>query len=334
MINYNQIHQVHLEISSLCNASCPWCPRNFWGFPYNGGYPEVNFTLDNAKKIFSPKFLKQLKMIRINGNFGDIVMNPEGADIVEYFFTNNSNLEVTISTNGSGRSKNFWTKLARTKAKISFCLDGLNDTHHLYRQNTSWTQIIKNAKIFIDSGGHAIWKFIKFDHNKHQIEECRNLSKELGFVQFDLIETTRNSAPVFDKKGKLVHVLGNYTGSTNFEVLLYKKKTDLILLEDIVEDRMPKTKISCMAQELKEIYIAATGEVYPCCWTGMSPNTFGHGQYHQAANAQLIPLIAKNNALEYELKDCIDWFNNIKQSWQIGNYHNGRLVICDDNCGK
>jgi hypothetical protein len=89
-----------------------------------------------------------------------------------------------------------------------------------------------------------------------------------------------------------------------------------------------------MAQELKEIYIAATGEVYPCCWTGMSPNTFGHGQYHQAANAQLIPLIAKNNALEYELKDCIDWFNNIKQSWQIGNYHNGRLVICDDNCGK
>ena len=51
MISYQDIRDVHLEISSLCNASCPWCPRTFWGYTYNGGYPEVNLTLDNAKKI-------------------------------------------------------------------------------------------------------------------------------------------------------------------------------------------------------------------------------------------------------------------------------------------
>ena len=53
MILYNDIKDVHLEISSLCNASCPWCPRTFWGYPYNGGYPEVNLTLDHAKKILT-----------------------------------------------------------------------------------------------------------------------------------------------------------------------------------------------------------------------------------------------------------------------------------------
>jgi hypothetical protein len=89
VIQFNEIRDVHLEISSLCNASCAWCPRNFWGYPYNGGYPELNLTLDHAKTIFSPDFLQQLTSIRINGNFGDIVMNPQGADIVDYFFSVN-----------------------------------------------------------------------------------------------------------------------------------------------------------------------------------------------------------------------------------------------------
>jgi MoaA/NifB/PqqE/SkfB family radical SAM enzyme len=186
MINFYEIRNVHLEISSLCNASCPWCPRTFWGYPYNDGYPEVNFSLSNAKKIFTLDLLKQLSSITINGNFGDIVMNPEGADIVEYFSGNNPNLSITISTNGSARSKEFWQRLATARAKVEFCLDGLEDTHHLYRQNTSWNTVIKNAKIFIDAGGDAAWKFIKFKHNLHQIDDCRNLSTQLVFKKFIL----------------------------------------------------------------------------------------------------------------------------------------------------
>lgn len=64
MIEYKDIRDVHLEISTLCNASCPWCPRTFWGYPYNGGYPELVLTLENAKKIFSHDFLLQLTSIR------------------------------------------------------------------------------------------------------------------------------------------------------------------------------------------------------------------------------------------------------------------------------
>ena len=67
MIDYEEIRDVHFEISSLCNASCPWCPRTFWGYPYNAGYPEVNFTLENTKTVFTEDFLKQLLSIKING---------------------------------------------------------------------------------------------------------------------------------------------------------------------------------------------------------------------------------------------------------------------------
>jgi hypothetical protein len=51
-------------------------------------------------------------------------------------------------------------------------------------------------------------------------------------------------------------------------------------------------------------------------------------------NQQLTALVAKNNALEYSLQQCIEWFNQIQESWKISNYNQGRLVICDDYCGS
>ena len=53
MYKLSDIRDIHLEISSLCNARCPLCPRNFHGYPYNDGYIERNLTLDDVKKILN-----------------------------------------------------------------------------------------------------------------------------------------------------------------------------------------------------------------------------------------------------------------------------------------
>lgn len=333
MIAYQDIRDVHLEISSLCNASCPLCPRTFWGYSFNAGYPEVNVTLDHAKKIFSKDFLTQLTSIRINGNFGDIVMNPEGPDIVEYFVSINPNLKITISTNGGARDQTFWTRLAKSGVTVYFCLDGLEDTHHLYRQNTVWATVIRNAQTFIAAGGDAIWKMIPFDHNRHQIKQCRALSKELGFTQFLLLPDGRDTGPVFNNHGELTHVIGTYTGEKDFEILYHEKKAYKIILEDILPGRIPAKSLNCETKRLKSIYVAANGDVSPCCFLGFYPKTYGAHRFHEAANAQLIPLIAKNNALEYPLEECIEWFKSVKNAWEIDNYEQGRLVICDESCG-
>ena len=334
MIAYDEIRDVHLEIATLCNAACPWCPRNFWGYPYNGGYPELWLSLDQTKKIFQPSFIQQLTSVRINGNFGDIVMNPQGVDIIEYLRQNNSNMKITVSTNGSARDSEFWRRLACCRAEVLFALDGLADTHSLYRQNTIWSVVVRNAKTFIDAGGRAVWKMIRFKHNHHQIEACRKMSMELGFAGFSLLDEGRDSAPVFDQNGKLRHVMGNYDGETRFEVLFYKKKHDTVMLEDIITGRQPKSALTCETKRLKSIYVAANGDVSPCCFTGFYPNSYGHGQYHQAANAQLAPLIHKNNAIHYPISECIKWFEEIEQRWKVRDYADGRLVICDDNCGS
>ena len=332
MYSVSEIRHVHLEISTLCNASCPWCPRTFWGYPYNGGYPELNLTLKHAQHIFTPEFLSQLTGIMINGNYGDAVMNPETPDIVEYFRQHNNDLIIEISTNGSARNAEFWTRLAQANAHILFALDGLNDTHHLYRQNTSWATVIKNAQTFIQAGGVATWKMIEFDHNLHQVDQCKRLSQTLGFKNFQLVNQGRNTAPVFNKQGKLTHVLGKYTGEKEFAVLFHKKINNTVLLEDIVKNRTPAT-IECTVKKQRSVYIAANGDVSPCCHTGFYPHAYGAGQYHQAANNQLKSIIKKNNALEYSLKECIEWFAEIEKTWSIPAFEQGRLVICNDVCG-
>jgi MoaA/NifB/PqqE/SkfB family radical SAM enzyme len=333
MIEYNNIRDVHLELSTLCNAACPLCPRNFRGYPYNDGYPEINFTLKNAHTIFKPAFLKQLTRIWINGNYGDIVMNPEAVDIVRYFREHNQSLVIDISTNGSARNSQFWKTLASLNANVFFCLDGLEDTHHLYRQNTVWSTIIKNAQTFIEAGGKATWKFIKFDHNIHQLEACRQLSKDLKFSNFQTVDHGRNIGPVFNKDGKHTHTIGSYSGPTEFKILFHKKKTDEVLLEDIIDVRTPSESVKCFSVTYQSIYIAANGDVSPCCWTGFYPKTFGRGEYHQALNAQLSPLVSNNNALEHSLETTIEWFENVKQQWNNKTFEQGRLVVCDDNCG-
>lgn len=332
MYNIEDIRHVHLEISSLCNASCPLCPRNFYGYDYNDGYVEHNMTLAEAKQIFEPEFIKQLEKIIINGNFGDAVMNPETPDIVEYFRSCSSTVEISISTNGGARDQAFWSKLANLRTKVFFCIDGLEDTHSLYRQNTVYSTVLKNADIFIRADGYAVWKMIKFDHNRHQQARAEILSQQLGFKQFQLIDHGRNQAPVFDKNKKLTHTIGTPV-IVDFDTLYRTRTQDDVLLEDIVHGRTVKP-IQCQVKKQKSIYVSSTGDVYPCGYLGFSPKTYGHGHYHQAANAQFKDLVKENNALEYDLAHCIAWFDSIEKTWSIPTFEAGRLVICNDVCGQ
>jgi MoaA/NifB/PqqE/SkfB family radical SAM enzyme len=332
MYSFSDIRHVHLEISSLCNAACPLCPRNFYGYEFNDGYVEHNMTLIEAKQIFRPDFVQQLDEIYINGNFGDAVMNPETVDIVEYFRSCSADLVISMSTNAGARDRKYWTTLAKLGIQVIFCIDGLEDTHSLYRQNTLYSTVIQNAKIFISAGGNAVWKMIKFDHNQHQHTTARQLSQQMGFKSFRLEDHGRNQAPVFDKNKQLSHTIGNPV-VVDFDRLWKSRTQDEVLLEDIVPGRTPKN-INCQVKKQKSIYISSTGDVYPCCFLGFNPKTYGHGHYHQAANAQFRDFVQQNNALEHDLEHCIAWFNSIEKTWSTSTFEAGRLVICNDVCGS
>ena len=335
LYSVEDIRKVHLEISSECNAACPQCPRNLYGYPHNNGYEEHSMTLAEAQKIFTPAFLNQLNAINVNGNLGDVVMCAEAVSIFKYFRQHmHKNASITVSTNGGARDRVFWTQLAELGVLVYFCLDGLEDTHSIYRRNTVYSTVIKNARAFIAAGGRAIWKMIDFDHSRHQQAQAQHLSVEMGFAHFQLIDHKRNIGPVFDADKKLVFVMGT-PDHTDFDII-YKLQASPDAVADVAGCPEPiKTPIVCKAVANKEIYINSIGEVYPCCYLGFNPRTYGHGShsYLNVVNTQLRPLVSRNSALEHTLAECLEWFDQVEKTWDKPTYAEGRLVACNNSCG-
>ena len=49
---------------------------------------------------------------------------------------------------------------------------------------------------------------------------------------------------------------------------------------------------------------------------------------------EVLEAIERNNANEYNLATCIEWFNHVSESWIKPTFADGRLKICNDVCGQ
>jgi molybdenum cofactor biosynthesis enzyme MoaA len=92
MIKYNEITDVHLEITSNCQASCPMCMRNFHGGMSNPNLKLRDMSIDEFKKIFSISFVNQLKQIYLCGNYGDPIINNHLIKMVKYIKDSNKTI--------------------------------------------------------------------------------------------------------------------------------------------------------------------------------------------------------------------------------------------------
>jgi MoaA/NifB/PqqE/SkfB family radical SAM enzyme len=263
MYSLETLSEINFELSSHCNSKCPQCPRYDIFGNVHKDLNVAHLDLDIIKKL-PLKQMKKLKTISLCGNFGDPLMHPDLNEIVNFF----QNQQISISTNASLRSKEWWTKLgAHKNIEVTFCIDGIESVHELYRRNTSYKKIIENAKAFIQAGGTARWQFIVFRHNEHQLNEAKKLSQEMGFKQIDFIYSdrfdTNNKWKVYDNNEYLYDLEKSLHQTTLRESLnapegeKYWKSLN-----------KNKGAISCVWSEARRLYIHSDGTVYPCCMLG------------------------------------------------------------------
>jgi len=327
MYKLTDIRDIHLEVTTKCQARCPMCPRRINGGTLNPLMTLVEIDLDTFKKWFSKDFICQLDSLFMCGNLGDPIIAEDCLAIFQYLRTTNPNIRLSMHTNGSARSTQWWAELAKLDIRVVFGIDGLEDTHSLYRIDTDWNRIIKNATAFIQAGGHADWHMLVFKHNEHQVEACRRLSAQLGFNLFQVKHTTRFTDikfPVLDDSGKTLYHLLPSTKTEEIlpEVLKYAKDMPM----DQVVDKS-SCVITCKAVKYKQIYVAASGNVGPCCWMDFKEKL--HKQYTRIDYMDKIGEFP--NLHEQSLEDIFNsgYFNRIENTWA-----NDPVYECAKQCGK
>lgn len=255
MYNIADIKSVHLEVTSRCQASCPMCARNIQGLD-NPWLELDEISFEQFKAWFPLDFIRQLDRLFMCGNLGDPIIAKDTLEIFQYLRETNPKISLGMNTNGSARNTEWWQTLAGLNVKVIFGIDGLEDTHNLYRIGTDFNKILDNAVNFIKAGGTAEWHMLVFKHNEHQVDRCQKLSQDLGFSDFKFKHTSRfreDKLNVLNKDGSTSHVL----------LPSIKSKTISKLLGNVLEET---TEISCKVLKEKSIYVNAKGQLVPCCW--------------------------------------------------------------------
>jgi MoaA/NifB/PqqE/SkfB family radical SAM enzyme len=290
------------------------CPRRINGGLLNPLISLNEITLDQFKEWFTVEFIQQLDSLFMCGNLGDPIIAQDCLEIFQYLRATNTNIRLSMHTNGSARNDQWWQSLAHTSVKVTFGIDGASDTHELYRIGTDYFKILHNASKFIQAGGEAEWHMLVFKHNKHQIEECRNTSIDTGFKKFTVKHTSRfkdNKFNVLDENGKTVNILY----PTEFSETLTSKVLSVT-----------HSKIECKANKYKQLYIGADGTVSPCCWLDFSwqlPNQDNRIDYMDAIGS--FPNL--NNISMTDIFN-LGYFKQIEDTWAVKP-----LIECSKQCG-
>jgi MoaA/NifB/PqqE/SkfB family radical SAM enzyme len=201
-----------------------------------------HLRVEQIQQHFSDRVIGNLDKMFMCGNYGDPAAGYYTMDIYRYFRKINPDIVLGMNTNGAVQSTFFWHALGglfnQPQDYCVFSIDGLEDTNPVYRKNVNWNKLMSNAEAFIAAGGSAHWDMLVYKHNQHQVDECEQLARDMGFRWF---------------RAKI------------------SKRGFTDRLEAPVEWQLPQTslgRIKCHALEERSMYIDAQGRVSACCWLG------------------------------------------------------------------
>ena len=271
MINYKDITRLDLETSSLCNAKCRVCNRRHNGIK-NQTFTETYMTIKQVKEWFSEDFIENLGLITMCGNYGDSMTNPDLISILKHFRSINPNLRFHMNTNASGRNATFWRELGEifsvNNSTVVFSVDGLEDTNWIYRKGTHWDKIVLAMETYISTGANSHWEFLVFRHNEHQVEEARQLAKDMGVTEFfakralgftnskDKDNNIIQSMKVYSRKGEYQYTIMPPAKTVyDVEKQFNKKNIGIVMPQNMLSDSEKVGYISDIKSDLEKSYI-------------------------------------------------------------------------------
>jgi len=216
------------------------------------------------------------------------------------------NARVSITTNGSYRSKDWWNELCGqldNRDLIRFSIDGVPENFTQYRINGDWASIETGIKTCVTQGITTEWKYIPFSYNTDSIKQAQQLSQKLGVSNFNV-----NPSDRFDNHTEHLIPVSDLLGKRFHNQQEFKKGS--------------QQSVEPECYQGKSYFITATGHFVPCCYIA------DHRFYYKTdfgKNSDLYDISHSTFSQMINRSNVVDFYKNILQD---------PLTVCQFNCPK
>jgi MoaA/NifB/PqqE/SkfB family radical SAM enzyme len=256
MLSLPKVIDVELELTTLCNAHCQLCYRNYTTFKEHYPKTQIRPLQDVLDQMDT---FPDLEWVRLVGTISEPTLYKDFFALVTYFKQRNVNIE--ICTNGDTNTPEWWAELAtlmddRDRVYFSIC-GSTQELHEVYRKNTRLEKILINARAFRTDYKNDYAQCIRFAYNDEDFngDNFKNMVSEFSNVYWTETFLLKDEA--------------NYVNATNIQKLQPnpKKVNDYTQMDKFARAKYAspvKGKAYCMSWENKSQQIDIDGKVYPC----------------------------------------------------------------------
>ena len=188
---------IDFEPTTSCNLRCPECPSGLRKFSRPTGMLEMNRFKKTVDEISKHSFYLMFYFQ------GEPFLNSNFLEMVTY--AKSKNLYVATSTNAHYLTEEKSEEvIASGLDRLIISIDGIDqEAYGKYRIGGHLEKVLEGTKRIVEAkrkqqkGPHIIWQFIVFKHNEHQINDVKDLGKELG-----VDEVRIKSAQIYEPETK------------------------------------------------------------------------------------------------------------------------------------
>lgn len=171
---------ITIEPTTSCNLRCPECPSGKREFTRPTGMLQTDFFRKTIDEVYK-------KTIHLNFYFqGEPYLNPQFLEMVK--LAASKKMLTSTSTNAHYLNEVNAKKTVESGLdRLIISIDGTSqDTYEQYRVGGDLTKVIAGTKNIVEwkkklnsKTPHIIFQFLVVKPNQHQIEEVKQLAKEL-----------------------------------------------------------------------------------------------------------------------------------------------------------
>ncbi|WP_225979995.1 radical SAM/SPASM domain-containing protein [Pseudobacter ginsenosidimutans] len=250
---------ISFEPTTSCNLRCPECPSGLRAFTRPTGMLQKDFfreTIDQlSKELLYLVFYFQ----------GEPYLNPAFLDMVKY--ASDKGIYTATSTNAHYLNENNARKTVESGLdRLIISIDGTTqDTYQSYRVGGKLEKVLEGARNIVkwkkelkSKTPFVFFQFLVVKHNEHQIEEIKQLAKEIG-----VDEVRFKTAQVYDYENDPNNLI-----PTNDKYSRYKKNSN--------GEYEFKNSLNNHCWRLwHATVISWDGLVVPCCFDKDAQHTLG-----------------------------------------------------------